>query len=239
MINLCDINFIMHARACDVIFSDHYILGRLNPAFPHSVPGLLSLVCAYLPHMSPDFLGWVASHSLSLHGTLFWNWFLQWDSCTRVRYPLAHSPTIQRSTIEVALKEFPAKLMLSSAWQTQDGTSAVLFTLYSSRKMHRQNMAWRQIHRLIHASQMLDRLVSPCELKFQYLHGSQFWVVLVSHLSEADWSGLPWGVLPTVLGVTFPYDPASAGALSTGGAGVGEVVFPSLAMGCLFHPALC
>ena len=38
-------------------------------------------------------------------------------------------------------------------------------------------------------------------------------------------------MLPVVLGVTIPDDPTSAGALSTGGAGVREVVFPTPATG--------
>ena len=53
----------------------------------------------------------------------------------------------------------------------------------------------------------------------------------MSHLSEAGQSRLPWDVLPSALGVTIPDDPASAGTLSTGGAGVSEVVFPTPAMG--------
>ena len=58
------------------------------------------------------------------------------------------------------------------------------------------------------------------------------------HLSEAGQSGLPWHVLPTVLGVTIPDDPASAGTLSTGGAGAGEVAFPTQAMGLSFFVLL-
>ena len=44
-------------------------------------------------------------------------------------------------------------------------------------------------------------------------------------------------MLPAVLGVTIPDNPASAGTLSTGGAGVSEVVFLTPAMG-LFPFAL-
>ena len=58
-------------------------------------------------------------------------------------------------------------------------------------------------------------------------------------LSVAGQSGIPWGVLPAVLGTIIPDDPASAGALSTSGSGVGEVVFPTLAMSYPFCPALC
>ena len=100
--------------------------------------------------------------------------------------------------------------------------------------VHRQNMAWRQILRPIHTSQMLERLVSACEPKFWYLHGSWFWVVLVPHLSGAGQSRLPWGVLPAAFGVTIPDDPVSAGALSTDGTGVREVVFSTPAMGLSF-----
>ena len=78
---------------------------------------------------------------------------------------------------------------------------------------------------------MLDELVSACELKFWYLHGSQFQVVLVLCLSAAGQSRLPWGVPPAALGVTISDNPASAGALSTG---VGEAVFPTPAMGLSF-----
>ena len=90
---------------------------------------------------------------------------------------MVHFPTIQRSTIEITLKELPSMPKLSSAWQTHDGTSRVSFTLYFLQKMvYRQNMTWRQIHRPIHASQMPDGLVSASKPKFWYLHGSQFQV---------------------------------------------------------------
>ena len=82
-------------------------------------------------------------------------------------------------------------------------------------------------------------LVSPVfasKPKFQYLHGSQFQVALVPCLSGAGQSGLPWGVLPTVLGVIILDDPTSAGALSADGAGVGEVAFPTPAMGLSISP---
>ena len=62
------------------------------------------------------------------------------------------------------------------------------------------------------------------------------WVVLVLHLSGAGQSELPWGMLLAVLDVIIPDNSASAGALSTDGNGVGEVVFPPLAMGLSVSP---
>ena len=59
-------------------------------------------------------------------------------------------------------------------------------------------------------------------------------MVLVLHLSGAGQSGLPQGVLPAVLGEVIPDNPASA--LSMGGTGVGEVVFPTLATGLSILP---
>ena len=94
-----------------------------------------------------------------------------------------------------------------------------------------QSTICRQTHKSSHASQMLVSPVSASKPKFWYLHGSQFWVVLVLWISEAGQSGLPWGVLPSVLGVIIPDNPASADTLSTGGTGVGEVIFLTLAMG--------
>ena len=81
--------------------------------------------------------------------------------------------------------------------------------------------------------------VSASKPNIQYVHGCWFQVVLVLHLSEAGQSGLPWGVLPAVLGGVILDDPASAGTLSTGGTGVGKVVFPTLAMGLSIFPAPC
>ena len=74
---------------------------------------------------------------------------------------------------------------------------------------------------------MLVSPVSASKPKFWYLHGSQFWVVLVLHLSRSGQSGLTWGVLPAVLGMIVPDDPTSAAALSTDSTGVREVVFPT------------
>ena len=67
-------------------------------------------------------------------GILFWNFISQWGSCAQAKFPLIHSPTIQGFTVENTLREFPSMPKLSRVWQTQDGTSRVLFTLYSSRK---------------------------------------------------------------------------------------------------------
>ena len=103
---------------------------------------------------------------------------------------------------------------------------------------YRQDITWRQIHSPINALQMQDRLVAASKLKFWYLHGLQFWVFHVPHLWGAGWSGLSWGVLPAVLGVTIPDGPASAGSLSTGGTGV-EVLFSPLPQVHPSHPALC
>ena len=103
--------------------------------------------------------------------------------------------------------------------------------------VYRQSTICRQTHRLTYASQMLASPVSTSKSKFQYLHGSWFWVVLVPSLSGAGQLGLPWGVLPTVLGGVIPDDPASAGALSTGGAGVREVVFQTPVMSLSIWPS--
>ena len=100
--------------------------------------------------------------------------------------------------------------------------------------VYRQSAICRQIQRPTHASQMPVSPVSASKLKFWYLHGSWFWVVLVPCLSGAGQSRLPWGVLPAALGVTVPDDPASADALLTGGAGVSKVVFLTLATGLSF-----
>ena len=43
-------------------------------------------------------------------------------------------------------------------------------------------------------------------------------------------------MLPAVLGVIIPEDPVSVGTLSTDGAGVGEVVFPTPVMGLSILP---
>ena len=56
-------------------------------------------------------------------GILSWNFISQWGSCTWAKYPLVHSPTIQQSTVESTLKEFPSMPKLSSAWQTHGGTN--------------------------------------------------------------------------------------------------------------------
>ena len=105
--------------------------------------------------------------------------------------------------------------------------------------VYRQNMTWRQIHTLIHVSQMLDRPISASKPKFWYLHGSQFWVFCTLHLSGAGWSRLLWGVLPAALGMTVPDGPASADSLSTGGTGVDVLLFSTPAKGSSSHPALC
>ena len=131
----------------------------------------------------------------------------------------------------------PLNVEVSSAWQAYDVVSRMHLTLYFPKNMVcRQSTICRQTHRHTYASQMLVSPVSPSKPKFWYLHGSQFWVVLVPCLSEAGQSGLLWGVPPAVLGVTIPDDPASAGTLSTDGAGVREVVFPTLAMGLSISP---
>ena len=81
--------------------------------------------------------------------------------------------------------------------------------------------------------------VSANKPKFPYLHGSWFWVVQVLCLSGTGQSGLPWGVLPAVLGAIIPDDPASAGTLSTDGTGVGELLFPLIPLVYPFFPAPC
>ena len=58
----------------------------------------------------------------------------------------------------------------------------------------------------------------------------------MSHLSGAGQSGLPWGVLPAMLDVTILDHPASAAALSTGGAGIGEMSFLTPTMGLSISP---
>ena len=75
---------------------------------------------------------------------------------------------------------------------------------FLQKMVYRQSTIHRQTHKPTHVSQMLVSPVSASKVKFQYLHGSRFWVALVLCLSEAGCSGLPWGVLPAVLGVTIP-----------------------------------
>ena len=68
----------------------------------------------------------------------------------------------------------------------------------------RQSTICRQICRPTYASQLPVSPVFASKPKFWYLHGSQLWMVLVLHLSGAGWSGLPWGVPPTVPGADHP-----------------------------------
>ena len=61
-------------------------------------------------------------------------WLPQWGSCTWTKYPLVHSP-IQKSTIESTLVVSPSMPGIICVWQTCDGSSRVLFTLYLTRKL--------------------------------------------------------------------------------------------------------
>ena len=61
------------------------------------MPGLLLLVYAYLANLSPDFLGWVTLHSLSLYGdTILGLVFMvgQLHSGQITSDPLPHHPQI-------------------------------------------------------------------------------------------------------------------------------------------------
>ena len=102
--------------------------------------------------------------------------------------------------------------------------------------VYRENITWRQIHRPTNVSQIPGGLVSASKPKFQYLHGSQFWIVCLPQLSGAGWS--PWDVLPAVLDMIIPEGSASAGSLSTGGTGV-EAFVCSTPTTHVSHPALC
>ena len=109
---------------------------------------------------------------------------------------------------------------LNSAWQTHDGTSRVLFTLYFPRNGVQTGY-----------NMETDMQTNPCipdtrwsgicqQTEILVPHGSWFWVFCTLYLSGGGWSRLPWGVLPAMLGVTIPGGSASADSLSTGGAGV-------------------
>ena len=126
---------------------------------------LMLLVSAYMPHLSPDFLGWVTLHSLSLHGDTILELVFAVGQLHLGQMsfgPLPHHPRIQhRGCIE----RVPPMLTPSSAWQTQDGTSTVLFTLYSSRK-------WCT-DRIWHGDRYSDQFTHPRCWKDWYLPVNQ------------------------------------------------------------------
>ena len=143
------------------------------------------LFYACLPCLPPDFLGGVASHSLGLYRNTVLDFYFTVGQLLLGQISFGPLLTTQRSTVESTLKEFPSMPKLNSAWQTHGGTSSVIHTILFQKMVCRQNMIWRQIHRPIHASQMPDGLVSASKLRFQYLHGSWFWVFCTLHLSAA------------------------------------------------------
>ena len=124
------------------------------------------------------------------------------------------TPSIQKSTIDTTLMEFPS--MLKWVVPSRHGMEQVkcVYTIFPMKMVHRHDMKWRQIHRPIHTSQMPGGLVSANNAKFWYLHGSWFWVACVPCLSGAGWSGLPWDMLPVVSDVAIPDGSASASSLS-------------------------
>ena len=141
------------------------------------------------------------------------------------------TPPIQKSTTETTLMEFSS--MLKWVVPSRHGMEQVkcVYTILPRKIVYRHDIKCRQIHRPMHASQMLGGLGSSSNAKFWYLHGSQFWVVCVPHLSEAGWSGPPWDVLPTVSDVAIADSSTSGGSLSTGGAGAEVLVCSTPAMG--------
>ena len=142
----------------------------------------------------------------------------------------------QESTLEVMLSEFAWTLEWVVLGRHMMLQISVFYIVFPQKMVYRQNMICRQTHRPTHASQMPVRPVFTNKPKFWYFHGSWFLVVQVPCLSRAGQSGLPWGVLPAVLDVTFPDGLAPAGTSSTDGAGVREMWFPTPAMGSSHLP---
>ena len=99
---------------------------------------------------------------------------------------LCSPPPIQKSTIEIALREFPS--MLKWVVPGRNGMVQIkcVYTIFPMKMVYRHDIKWRQIHRPTHASGMLSRL---------FFHGNWFHIAHVLHLSGAGWSGLPlWHV---------------------------------------------
>ena len=67
----------------------------------------------------------------SLRGIVFW--FFQWCSCAWTKYPLVHSPTIQKSTIELTWMLPESISEIVCVGQICGGSNSV-FTLYSQRR---------------------------------------------------------------------------------------------------------
>ena len=104
--NLCVINFILHARACDVISSDWYILWSFNPAFPCRVPGLVFL--SFLFFCVCHLISWVRlPHTpLSCYGDCFGSFLSGWGVAIGPNVLQSTPFPTQQSTSEDTLREF-------------------------------------------------------------------------------------------------------------------------------------
>ena len=186
----------------------------------HSAPGFMLLLLLVMSTLFWSLWGY-------LFGIFFW--WGQLHSSQIIFGLLPHHPKIHHRDYNEGT---PFNAEMSGVSQTCEGISRVYSHCTSPESI---------VHSIQHedqaqASQALGDLIPACKLKFWYLHGSQFQVFHVPHLSGAGWSSLPWGVLPAVLGLTIPDSPASAGSLSTGGAGVEALLFSTLATGASFSP---
>ena len=118
-------------------------------------------------------------------------WLPWWGSWTWTKYPLVHSP-IQKSTIELTSAVSPPMPMIICVWQTCDGLSRVLFSLYLLKTVCRHDKMYNHMHRPPDQSKILGWVPFCHAAKFQYLNGSWFLIFLEIHHSRAGASLLPW-----------------------------------------------
>ena len=170
-----------------VIFFEIVCIWSFNPTFWCSVPGLCICIVLFIlvDICYPLFWGMLSHTPLCLMRIALGPFYSGTGAAIGPNVLWSTPFPAQESTLEVTLREFPrhwCESCLADIWCCK---KSAFYTVLPQKMVYRQNTICRQTHRLTHASHMPVSPVSASKPKFQHLHGSWFWVVLVPFLSGA------------------------------------------------------
>ena len=129
-------------------------------------------------------------HSQGLYGELFFG-FPGGAAALRPNI-LWSTPPIQKSTLKSTLMVSPSVPKIVCVWQTCDGSSRLTSHCSPNENCVWHDMMCRQMHRSIHISKVLGRMVFCHTVKFWYFHWSWCFVFLELCLSGTGMSLLAW-----------------------------------------------